>query len=105
MASPFSFGFSGDDIGESDDVAVGIQCLGLGDDLQQRQRKMGVVDERVDRKPMRCEPRLYMLDDFVRCVAFIHAALHFFVGFYVFCDVFSFGLRWGLRGVNYALPS
>jgi len=83
MALPFSFGFSGDDIGEPGDVDVGIQRLGHGNDLQRQQWKKGVEEEWVDGKPMRYEPRRHMLDDLVRY-------LSFFTLLAVFCRVLCF---------------
>jgi len=104
MASPFRFGFSGDDIGESDDVGAGIQRLGLGDDLQRRQCKKGVEEERVDGRPIRYEPRRHMLDDLVRCLSFF-TRLAGFCCVLCFMACLYFCHRRGLRGANYALTA
>ena len=74
MASSFSFGFCGDDIEESgdlvDDMDADIQGLGLGGDVPQLQQKEEVDEELEEGKPARNEPRLYTLDELVRCLSF-----------------------------------
>ena len=68
MVSPFSFGFSGDDIDNTDDL-VGdpdLQSLRLGDGLQDWQWKPRRREEEDEDRLVRYEPRWYTLDELVR---------------------------------------